>query len=193
MKNPNKTIISRRTRPAKGPLSTEIIIMTALQLLNKEGFKGLSMRKVAVALDTGPASLYVYVENLNELSSFVLDRGLAHVSLPNQEDGDWKNRLYKLLESYLFVLYRSPGLAELAQTITPKGPHSLLITETIIGLLDEVGLDPKETAWAAELILLYATSVAFKQSYHDYDDKKQFKWGLDVMLNGMIQIPQSLS
>ncbi|MNI72801.1 hypothetical protein D3C73_1287610 [compost metagenome] len=65
MINPNKTIISRRTMPAKGPLSTEIIIMTALNLLNKEGLKGPSLRKMAIVLDTGPASFYVYVDNLN--------------------------------------------------------------------------------------------------------------------------------
>nr|WGD96985.1 hypothetical protein P5627_14030 [Bacillus safensis] len=37
----------------------------------------MSMRKVAKALDTGPASLYVYVNNFQELSAYVLDYGLG--------------------------------------------------------------------------------------------------------------------
>src|SRR5689334_6270924 len=47
-----RQIISRRTRPAKAPLSREVIVSTALDILRREGIAGLSLRKVAAALDT---------------------------------------------------------------------------------------------------------------------------------------------
>ncbi|SFL95422.1 transcriptional regulator, TetR family [Paenibacillus sp. 1_12] len=169
MTNTNKPIISRRSRPAKAPLSKETIITTALELLRKDGLTGLSMRKVAVALDTGPASLYVYVANLNELNGYVLDLALGDVILPSGHEGPWKTRLLDLLQSYLSILYQSPGLAELAQTTIPSGSNYLQIMETILGILVEAGLESTAAAWGVDLLLLYATSVAFEQSSRDHN------------------------
>ena len=49
---------SRRGGPAKQPLSRDAIVTEALRQLTADGLKGMSLRKVAVALETGPASLY---------------------------------------------------------------------------------------------------------------------------------------
>src|SRR4051794_14333618 len=58
---------SRRERPAKPPLSREAIVAAALDIARTEGVEALSMRRVAQALDTGAASLYVYVADRREL------------------------------------------------------------------------------------------------------------------------------
>ena len=58
---------SRRARPAKTALSRETIVDTALDIVRSEGIDALTMRRLAQALDTGPASLYVYVANQAEL------------------------------------------------------------------------------------------------------------------------------
>ena len=113
MKNPNRTVISRRSRPAKAPLSKDLIVKTAFELLKNEGISGLSMRKIAKALDTGPSSLYVYVTNLQELSAYVLDYGLDKVVLPEVQEGSWQTELFDALYSYLTILFESPGIAEL--------------------------------------------------------------------------------
>ncbi|WP_282943133.1 TetR/AcrR family transcriptional regulator [Paenibacillus sp. RC67] len=168
MNNPNRTVISRRSRPAKEPLSKDIIVKTAFELLKNEGMSGLSMRKIAKALDTGPSSLYVYVTNLKELSAYVLDYGLNEVVLPSdtQEDS-WKNDLYDVLRSYLKILYESPGIAELSLTTIPIGPHSLAITEYILGRLHAGGIRSTSAAWGVDLLLFYTASVAFEQASRD--------------------------
>lgn len=167
MNNSNRTVISRRSRPAKEPLSKDLIVKTALELLKNEGSSGLSMRKIAKALDTGPSSLYVYVTNLQELSAYVLDYGLDKVVLPDAQDGSWKTNLFDALNSYLRVLYESPGIAELALTTIPVGPHSLALMEYILGRLHEGGIRSTSAAWGVDLLLLYATSVAFEQASRD--------------------------
>lgn len=167
MTNTTRTVISRRSRPAKEPLSQELIIKTALTLLEEEGSSGLSMRKIAKALDTGPSSLYVYVKNLQELSAFVMDYGLQKVELPSTEEGSWKTRLFDALNAYLMVLYESPGLAALALTCIPVGPHSLMINEYLVKQMHEGGIRGTSAAWGADLLLLYISSVAFEQSSRD--------------------------
>src|SRR3954470_18451997 len=64
---------SRRARPAKPPLSREAIVDAALAIVRDEGVEALSMRRVAQALDTGPASLYVYVADRDELHELLFD------------------------------------------------------------------------------------------------------------------------
>ncbi|TXK81836.1 TetR/AcrR family transcriptional regulator [Paenibacillus sp. N3.4] len=163
MNNTNRTVISRRSRPAKEPLSKELIVKTALELLENEGAPGLSMRRVAKALDTGPSSLYVYVTNLQELSAYVLDGGLHKVVLPDVNERSWKSLLFEMLFSYQKVLYECPGIAELALTTIPIGPYSLAITEYILARLHEGGISSTSAAWGVDLLLLYTSSVAFEQ------------------------------
>jgi AcrR family transcriptional regulator len=219
MDKPTRTIISRRSRPAKEPLSKDLIIKTALELLKSEGPSGLSMRKIAKALDTGPSSLYVYVTNLQELSAYVLDHGLGKMALPDAQDSSWKTNLFDALNSYLMVLYETPGIAELALTTIPVGPHSLALTEYILERLHEGGIRSTSAAWGVDLLLLYPASVAFEQasrnqkgsplhaltaSYQTLDasrypllaglkdemtssgGKERFHWGLEVILQGIL-------
>src|SRR3954468_17348154 len=68
---------SRRARPAKPPLSREAIVDAALAIVRDEGVEALSMRRVAQALDTGPASLYVYVADRDELHELLFDAAAA--------------------------------------------------------------------------------------------------------------------
>ena len=68
---------SRRDRPAKPALSREAIVDAALAIVREEGIDALTMRHLAQALDTGPASLYVYVANRDELWELLFDAALA--------------------------------------------------------------------------------------------------------------------
>lgn len=157
-------VASRRGGPVKEPLSRELIVATALGLLTRDGIGGMSLRKVAAALDTGPASLYAYVDDLYELQAFVLDRALADVAIPSPHGGAWRVRLTALLDAYLRVLWGSPGLAQLAMRTIAAGPNALRIIEAMLSLLAEAGVDPGRAAWAVDLLTLYVTAVGFEQA-----------------------------
>jgi len=118
---------------------------------------------VATALDTGPASLYVYVANLAELHALMLDRALGAVALPAAGEGGWRDRLTAVLASYLRVLYDGPGLAQLALSTIAVGPHALRLIETLLDLLLEGGIDPAVAAWAVDLLTLHVAAVAAEQ------------------------------
>src|SRR4051794_25633292 len=78
---------SRRERPAKPALSRPGIVDAALTILRDEGLAKVTMRRIAAALDTGPASLYVYVHNTEDLHAQILDALLADIATP--AGGDW--------------------------------------------------------------------------------------------------------
>src|SRR3954453_19067426 len=70
---------SRRERPAKPPLSRDALVAAALEIARTEGVDAVSMRRVAQALDTGPASLYVYVADRDELHELLFDAAIGRI------------------------------------------------------------------------------------------------------------------
>jgi AcrR family transcriptional regulator len=155
---------SRRGGRVKEPLSRDAIVAAALDLLKRDGLEGMSLRKVAAALDTGPATLYAYVEDHKALQALVLDRALSEVVTGGRAQPDWRGRLMALLESYFTVLTRTRGLAPLAMNAAPVGPNALRILEAILELFDEAGMERATAAWGVDLVLLYVTAIATEVS-----------------------------
>ena len=157
-------VASRRGGPVKKPLSRDLIVVEALRQLRADGLKGMSLRKVAAALDTGPASLYAYVEDLDALYALVLDRALTDVDTRVSAKAGWRERLFRVLESYARTLSESPGLAQLAFGRVAIGPNALRVTETLLALLAEGGVDLATAAWAVDLLVLYVTAIVAEHS-----------------------------
>ncbi|MGO7969094.1 TetR/AcrR family transcriptional regulator, partial [Rhizobium ruizarguesonis] len=93
----------RRARPRQPALSREGVIAAALSLLPEAGLAKVTMRRVAAVLDTGPASLYVYISDTEYLHAEILDALLADVAKPSLP-ADWRGRLKGTLRGYIAVL-----------------------------------------------------------------------------------------
>jgi AcrR family transcriptional regulator len=157
-------VVSRRTRPAKPPLSRDAIVEEALRQLTSEDDGSMSLRKIAKALDTGPASLYAYVNDMSELQALVLDRALEAVKV-GETEGSWRDRLEELLRSYTEVLMSSPAVALMAFRTTAVGPNALRIAEALLELLAEAGVDQANAAWAIDMLTMFVTAVAAEHAH----------------------------
>jgi Bacterial regulatory proteins, tetR family len=89
---------STRDRPAKAPLSVEVVVDAALAILQSEGLEAVTMRRVGAALDTGAASLYVYVPSREGLLQAMLDRVIATIDLEAPDPSRWRAQVHSLLE-----------------------------------------------------------------------------------------------
>ncbi|WP_020662169.1 TetR/AcrR family transcriptional regulator [Amycolatopsis benzoatilytica] len=149
---------NRRERPAKPALSREGIVATALAIVRDEGTERITMRRLAKELDTGPASLYVYIRDTDELHAAVLDELLGQVAAP--ATGPWRSRLWTVISTYRDILYAYPGLARVALVTPLTGPNYLKTVDTVLGLLAEAGIPAAQAAWTVDLLLLVATASA---------------------------------
>jgi AcrR family transcriptional regulator len=150
----------RRERPAKPALTREGIIAAALRILRDEGLGKVTMRRVAQELDTGHASLYVYVRNTEDLHAQLLDAQLAGALADPPAGGTWRDRLKDLLTRYLDVVAAHPEIARMAISTRPSGPHYEELLERTLALLAEGGVRGRTAAWALDLLLLYPTAIA---------------------------------
>jgi AcrR family transcriptional regulator len=155
---------SRRDRPAKPPLSRAVITATALELVRQDGLDAVTLRKVADRLDTGPASLYVYVANREELLERMFDRVLSEVPAVKPNQRKWRERLVELFGGMLAALDRYPGIAQVGLGSMSTTPGGLAIVENTLALLRAGGVPDQAAAWVCDALLLYTVATAVEHA-----------------------------
>jgi AcrR family transcriptional regulator len=158
--NPPVRHRSTRDRPAKAPLSEDAVVDAALAILKSDGLEAVTMRRVAAALDTGAASLYVYVSGREGLLQAMLDRVTATIQLEAPDPARWRAQLHSLLERVHQALVNHPGIAAMTLADPPTTEAVLLLTENLLGILLAGGLDPQDAAWACDIFVLLVTAAA---------------------------------
>lgn len=154
-----------RERSVKQPLSLELIVRTALDLLDAEGLDSVSMRKVAQRLGTGAASLYAYVRNKDELHELMLDLVIGEIALPEPDAAKWQEQLKELIRQQVAVFGAHPGIAQVVmRTPAPTGPNALHVSEAMMAILRAAGKPDRVVAFAVDVLALYATAVSMERT-----------------------------
>jgi AcrR family transcriptional regulator len=157
---------STRDRPAKAPLSEDVILEVALRILRTEGLEAVTMRRLASELDTGPASLYVYFSGRRALRDAMLDRASELIELQEPDPARWREQVHRLTTSVLDVLEAHPGLAEVAVANPPTGERSMRFAENLLALLRVGGVGDRDAAWAIDILPLITTASAVETVVH---------------------------
>lgn len=167
---------STRDRPAKPPLSEELILDSALRICRDEGLEAVTMRRLATELDTGAASLYVYIRGRDELRAAMLDRLAAGLQLEVPDPALWRDQVQRLLLTTLQGLEQHPGLATVAVGAPLTNENLMLYMENLLGLLKAGGASDRDAAWAGDILMLIVTSVAVENDVRRQrlEDKEQF-------------------
>lgn len=159
---------SRRDRPAKPALSREAIVDAGLDILRREGVNALSMRRVAAALDTGPASLYVYVANRDELRALLFDAAIATIAVEETDPARWREQLHGLAQRMVRMMVEDfPGIAIMGMAAIPTGDHAMQVTESMMSLLRAGGVPDAALAYAPDLVSMYITAIAYEQALYN--------------------------
>lgn len=184
---------STRDRPAKAPLSEDAIVDAALAILKSEGLDAVTMRRVAAALDTGAASLYVYVPHRDGLLQSMLDRVAATIELEPADPARWREQLHALLRRTHDALLSYPGVAAIMladQPMTMTEPV-LQLAENMLGILLASGIESQEAAWACDVLLLLVTGVTNEEDArraHGYSNE-DFQQDVDALYQTFTGLP----
>jgi AcrR family transcriptional regulator len=151
---------STRDRPAKAPLSENAIVDAALAITQAEGLEAVTMRRVAAELDTGAASLYVYVRNRDELLRAMLGRAAETVPLVTPEPERWREQVHDLLRGWREALEAHPGLASALPGELLTTDNALAGAENLLGILLAGGIATQDAAWACDILTVLVTATA---------------------------------
>ena len=154
---------SRRARNSDATLTKDRIVAAATAVADKEGLGALSMRRVAVELDSATMSLYRHVRDKDQLLIFMIDAAFAEWRAPKSGDG-WQDLLAEAAREMWRIFCRHPWLAPAYSVTRPLVvPSGLAYTEHVLATLLDRGLNPA-TAFSQSLILFnfvrgFATSL----------------------------------
>jgi AcrR family transcriptional regulator len=152
-----------RARPPRTPLTREAVVDAALRVLEREGADGLSMRRVAEELGTGPASLYWHVASKDELVNLLIDRVASEIEVPPPDPARWEDQLKEWMLQAWQIFERYPGVAGLTLGRVPVGPNLVRWTEWMLALLRGAGVPDRIAAYAGDLFGLYLGASAYER------------------------------
>ncbi|MYT29238.1 TetR/AcrR family transcriptional regulator [Streptomyces sp. MspMP-M5] len=127
------------------PLSREVIVDTAHQLVESQGFEGLSMRRIAADLGCTPMALYRHIRDRDELVTLLLDRSVAAAPEPVLPD-DPRQCLITLIDWQYHGLSAHPWAIPIVQAGDLMPPSILGTMEKIYAALTQCGTTPEQAA-----------------------------------------------
>ncbi|WP_086664432.1 TetR/AcrR family transcriptional regulator [Lentzea kentuckyensis] len=154
----------------KEPITVDRILATALRLVETEGFDALTMRRVAAALDTGPASLYAHVRNKAELDDLLIGVLSKNVALPTPDPARWREQVADVCGQLRDQFLRYPGISRAALSAAPTNLDTLRLTEGLLAIFLAGGVSPQSAAWAIDAALLYVSAYTFEASLRRHPD-----------------------
>ncbi len=139
----------------RGSLDRERILATALALLEREGERALSMRRVAAALGTGPMSLYRHVRDKADLLDGVGRLALGGVGAAIPAEGPWPDRVLAWMGALRRELLHHPAVVPLLRAEGVVLPALLTAQERLLEILHRAGLEHERAAAAGWEILWF--------------------------------------
>ena len=127
-----------------GKITREMMLAAALEIIDRDGADGLTMRRLARALDRDPMILYRHAPNKAALLDGVAETVLTQLEV-DSADPDWNAQLRAIARRYRQLALAHPHVVPLLVTrplATPlalRPPGTLRPLEDILALLTHAG------------------------------------------------------
>lgn len=168
-------------RKANTPtLTREQIVSAAIGIVDREGLKALSMRKLAAELGVGAMSLYYHVPDKSALYDLILDAIMGEFD-PGGDDASAPvdERLARIARSLRRALLAHPHAAIISMSRSLRTPTQLRPVEAMLAILDDAGVPVVEAMRAVNVIGQYVVGVTTAYANHladteyHHDDHEQ--------------------
>jgi AcrR family transcriptional regulator len=136
------SIWTRPERAPRGPVpehSLAKIAAAGILIADADGLDAVTMRSVAAAVGTGPASLYRYVVNRGELLELMADQARGELDYATAADGSPAARLLAIAREGRALYLRHPWLLDVQAAPIP-GPNAVTFIEHALAALDGTDL-----------------------------------------------------
>ncbi len=122
-----------------GKITRDVVLAAALEIIDRDGTDGLSMRRLARALDRDPMILYRHTPNKAALLDGIAETVLAQLTV-DSADPDWAGQLRAVARSYRRLALAHPNVVPLIVTRPLATPLALRPQATLRPLEDILAL-----------------------------------------------------
>lgn len=195
---------ARRGGPRRASHSLEQILSTAISILDSDGPKGLTLRRLAADLGGGLGSIYWYVDGKDEVLALVCDElvgeALAASESPGASSGPKLETDDPVIVESIGAIRRTalalfeqtqlhPWLAPQLHSQSAFAANGLRFWERLGRPLAAMGLSPREQFNGSTAISGYVTGVAAEMSAQDLhaDTTRSKAEQLDEVVNAWLE------
>jgi AcrR family transcriptional regulator len=176
----------------KKPITVNAILETAFSIVEREGYAALTMRRVASALETGPASLYAHVVNKEDLDDLLIGQLCADIELPEPNPRIWREQIISVCTQIRDQYLRYPGISLAALGVVPTNLETLRVSEGMFGIVLAGGVHPQTAAWASDALFLYVNAFCLETSLIDrHVDQEGWAVSRDELLRRFAALPDT--
>jgi AcrR family transcriptional regulator len=131
----------RPKRPVRPALTREYIVATALALIDRDGLKALSMRRLGAELGTDPMAVYHHLPSKSALFDGVVEAVYQEIDLSQlPADRTWRDQIEWFMRRLRAVLRKHPNALPVIGTRPATTPSMLRILDDSLGALIGGGL-----------------------------------------------------
>lgn len=150
-------------RRRRGSLNKDLILRTALDLVDREGMEALTMRRIAEELGSSAMGLYRHVSTREEIVQGLADVALEGLGLDLHLKAPWDRKMAHIFSGLHQVLLEHPGLIEVLRFQPVTAPAALRTVELIFQVLREAGFSGEEAVSALAALESYTLGFALQQ------------------------------
>ena len=139
-----ETRAPRRENPTT-PLTRERIVRAALGIVDRDGVKALSMRRLGADLGVDPMAVYYHIPNKEALLDAIVEAVMSEIDLSvDVADAPPEERIMTAARVYLDVLLAHGNALPIMLSRGPSTPMAVRPVEYLIGVLRDAGLPPAQ-------------------------------------------------
>lgn len=122
----------RKGRRRTAPLSPASIQRAALDIVDRSGLSGLTVRKLAEDLGVTPMAIYRHFENKNAIENTLVDRLVGNYDVTNHDESELTDWLCATFVAMRCALCEHPGVIPLLGGATYSGRNGMLVLEQVL-------------------------------------------------------------
>ena len=149
--------------PTRAPLSRDRVLTGAVELADRVGIEGVTIRRLADELDVKPMTIYHHVANKEAIVDGMVDRVFAEIDLP-PTDVSWREAMAVRCRSARAVLARHWWAAPLMESRTSPGSATLTHHDAVLGCFRTAGFSVALTAHAYAVLDSYVYGFALQEA-----------------------------
>jgi AcrR family transcriptional regulator len=150
-------------RAARPILDRDTIVKGAIELLDRDGLDGLSMRQLGNHLNVGATSLYWHVANKEELLDLTFDEVMGEMPDPSASGSDdWRDEVTLMLSELRRIMLRHPWYVRLYGRPS-FGPHAIAFNANLLGALKRAGFEDALLDHALSAVSLYVVGAVMNE------------------------------
>ncbi|MBQ1445118.1 MAG: TetR/AcrR family transcriptional regulator C-terminal domain-containing protein [Renibacterium sp.] len=152
----------RAGRPAKAILAVAPITQAALELIRRDGYKGLTMAALAKRLNVAPSALYNHVRSKQDVLALVQDHLMSFVDVSAFAEAAWPEAVRAWARSYRDVFAQhTPLIPIIAVQPIADSPQTLRSYEAVAGGFRRAGWPESEIVDAIVALESFIYGSAF--------------------------------